>query len=242
MRKKITAIVTAIALALSLGACSIGYVDETSFVNEVTEVAVKASVKIIAEHGASESAPLYIGSGAIYDYADGRYYALTNNHVVEDIPQYGKTALLVFDCYGNLYEGRVEKTSAADDLAVVSFAVSAGYGTMPETLEIAAENAGKNALVAAVGSPDGQFNAVTLGRILRYAPVTLTEETSASRVEYAVVCHTAVIHGGSSGGMLVDKNMRIVGINYAGGSDEETGDFIEGYAVPAEKINAFLRA
>ena len=245
--KRAAAFAAVLVLVLFAGACNIGYVNETTFINRVTETAVKAGVKIEIGYGIRggilDTEEVYQGSGVIYAQNEsGEYFALTNNHVVEDIPQYGKTALLVFDCYGNLYEGRVEKTSAADDLAVVSFAVSAGYGTMPETLEIAAENAGKNALVAAVGSPDGQFNAVTLGRILRYAPVTLTEETSASRVEYAVVCHTAVIHGGSSGGMLVDKNMRIVGINYAGGSDEETGDFIEGYAVPAEKINAFLRA
>ncbi|PWM72788.1 MAG: hypothetical protein DBX59_05745 [Bacillota bacterium] len=245
MRKKIIAIVTALALALSLSACAIGYVDDSSFVNEISETAVKAAVKIIAEYGTEEYGATFIGSGAICKTEGNRYYALTNNHVVEADPVYGQCALYVFDCYGNVYDGWVENTSPKDDLAVVSFicfADTAEYGAPLAALEIAEKNAEPRTLVAAVGSPDGQFNAVTLGKIQRYAKIELTEEHSASHVSYPVVCHTAVIHGGSSGGMLVDENLKIVGINYAGGTLEETGEFVEGYAVPAEKINEFLNA
>ena len=245
--KRAAAFAAVLALVLFAGACNIGYVNETTFINRVTETAVKAGVKIEIGYGIRggilDTEEVYQGSGVIYAQNEsGEYFALTNNHVVQAPDGMRKTYFSVIDCYGNRHEGDRVNYSAEDDLAVVKFSVnSALYGEPDlEILPLAEENAPVNETVVSVGAPDGQFNAVTIGRILRYESVALTEEESSSHVSYPVICHTAVIHSGSSGGMLIDRNLQIVGINYAGASNEETGEFYEGYAVPAENVRAFL--
>lgn len=245
--KRAAAFAAVLALVLFAGACNIGYVNETTFINRVTETAVKAGVKIEIGYGIRggilDTEEVYQGSGVIYAQNEsGEYFALTNNHVVQAPDGMRETYFSVIDCYGNRHEGERINSSADDDLAVVKFSVDASiYGALSlQVLPLAEENAPVNETVVSVGAPDGQFNAVTIGRILRYESVALTEEESSSHVSYPVICHTAVIHGGSSGGMLIDRNLQIVGINYAGASNEETGEFYEGYAVPAENVRAFL--
>lgn len=245
--KRAAAFAAVLALVLFAGACNIGYVNETTFINRVTETAVKAGVKIEIGYGIRggilDTEEVHQGSGVIYAQNEsGEYFALTNNHVVQAPDGMRKTYFSVIDCYGNRHEGKRINSSADDDLAVVKFSVDASiYGALSlQVLPLAEENAPVNETVVSVGAPDGQFNAVTIGRILRYESVALTEEESSSHVSYPVICHTAVIHSGSSGGMLIDRNLQIVGINYAGASNEETGEFYEGYAVPAENVRAFL--
>lgn len=246
--KRAAAFAAALALVLFAGACNIGYVNETTFINRVTETAVKAGVKIEIGYGiggmwGNETVEVYQGSGVIYAQNEsGEYFALTNNHVVQAPENMRETYFSVIDCYGNRHTGERINSSADDDLAVVKFSVDVSiYGALSlQVLPIAEENASVNETVVSVGAPDGQFNAVTIGRILRYESITLTEEESSSHVSYPVVCHTAVIHSGSSGGMLIDRNLQIVGINYAGASNEETDEFYEGYAIPAESVRAFL--
>lgn len=245
--KRAAAFAAVLALVLFAGACNIGYVNETTFINRVTETAVKAGVKIEIGYGIRggilDTEEVYQGSGVIYAQNEsGEYFALTNNHVVQAPEGMLEVYFRVIDCYGKVHTGERINSSAEDDLAVVKFSVnSALYGEPDlEILPLAEENAPVNETVVSVGAPDGQFNAVTIGRILRYESVTLTEEESSSHVNYPVICHTAVIHSGSSGGMLIDRNLQIVGINYAGASNEETGEFYEGYAVPAENVRAFL--
>lgn len=246
--KRAAAFAAALALVLFAGACNIGYVNETTFINRVTETAVKAGVKIEIGYGIIggilNTEEVYQGSGVIYAQNEsGEYFALTNNHIVQAPDGMRETYFSVIDCYGKVHTGERINSSADDDLAVVKFSVnSALYGEPDlEILPLAEENAPVNETVVSVGAPDGQFNAVTIGKISRYESVTLTEEESSSHVSYPVICHTAVIHGGSSGGMLIDRNLQIVGINYAGASNEETGEFYEGYAVPAENVRAFLK-
>lgn len=247
--KRAAAFAAVLALVLFAGACNIGYVNETTFINRVTETAVKAGVKIEIKYtpigGILENEPyeIYQGSGVIYAQNEsGEYFALTNNHVVQAPEGMLEVCFHVIDCYGNRHKGDRVNYSAEDDLAVVKFSVNSALYGEPDLhiLSLAEENAPVNETVVSVGAPDGQFNAVTIGRILRYESVALTEEESSSHVSYPVICHTAVIHGGSSGGMLIDRNLQIVGINYAGASNEETGEFYEGYAVPAENVRAFL--
>lgn len=248
--KKAAALAVVLVIVLSAAACSfnIGSIDESGYINDVTETAVKACVKIETENYTNTQTPegpvpfgvLFQGSGVIFKKENGVYYALTNNHVTEKLAEYREYEIFVYDCYGNEYTGSLESSSASDDLAVVSFSDTEGYDANLNVLSIAETNAAAGATVASVGAPDGQFNAVTIGKIKRYSTVILTEEVSASDVRYPVVCHTAITHQGSSGGMLVDKNLRIVGVNYAGATDETSGKFYEGYAIPAEKIREFL--
>lgn len=252
MKKRLLAAVLAAALALGFSACTLNvnrseYLD---FINSLSETAVKGSVKIeiVYSRGAGPLSQAYIaqGSGVIYEQEAGWYYALTNNHVVAEDPEFPEYTMIVYDCYGNMYEGSVVDSSAEDDLAVVKFPAQEDIaGEYPELkiIGFADDNPDTGDVVASVGAPDGKFNSVTLGRVRGYSTVQLSEEVSSSSVAYPVVCHTAITHQGSSGGMLLNERLEIVGVNFAGAVNED-GDggeqFVEGYAIPLKKVLAFL--
>ncbi len=139
MKKRLLAAVLAAALALGFSACTLNvnrseYLD---FINSLSETAVKGSVKIeiVYSRGAGPLSQAYIaqGSGVIYEQEAGWYYALTNNHVVAEDPEFPEYTMIVYDCYGNMYEGSVVDSSAEDDLAVVKFPAQEDFaGEYPE--------------------------------------------------------------------------------------------------------------
>lgn len=250
--KKFCGILLTIIILFSCTACEIrfGSKDETAeFINNVSENAVRACVKIQVENynqgfwGERESVTSQ-GSGVIFSKNDdGRYYVLTNNHVVAKISNYAYQEIRLYDCFGNLYEQKDSgilriDSSEADDLAIISF-----YGNEKaelKALALATKVPVIGDTVVAVGSPAGQFNTVTVGRITDKRKVELTVGNNASKVNYPVLCHSANIHHGSSGGMLLNEDLLIVGINYAGASDEKTGEYVESYAIPVDKVRAFV--
>ena len=58
-----------------------------------------------------------------------------------------------------------------------------------------------------------------------------------SNVRFDVMTHTAYINHGSSGGPLLNSELKVVGVNFAGSETAE-----KGCAVPAEKVAEFLSA
>ncbi len=253
MKKKFFALALSLALAFAFSACSlnINRAEYLDFVNTLSETTVKGCIKIetIYSRGFGITAETYAsqGSGVIYEYEEGWYYALTNNHVVAEDASFPSYAVTLYDCYGNPYDNcEVVKNSAEDDLAVVKFAAERDMaGEYPDlyVVPFAEEGVDKGDVVASVGAPDGKFNSVTLGKVRGYSAVELTESVASSAVTYPVVCHTAITHQGSSGGMLVNEKSQIVGVNFAGAvTESESGGetFFEGYAIPLNKILNFL--
>ena len=104
-------------------------------------------------------------------------------------------------------------------------------------LEISSENPALNTVIFALTCPGGVINALTVGQVLEYKKVDVEEQSS--EIKYAVITHSAKIKSGSSGGMLLDSSMKIVGVNFAGASDE-SGNFVEAYAVPAASVYAYV--
>ncbi len=204
----------------------------------LSETYMSANVKIVAETNVKG----YDGSGVIFKkerYSGNyyNYYCLTNNHVVlggeygvsyQIVDHVAKTHKAILVCFSDQY-----------DLAVVMFRSDEYF----ETLPFSEQNVKINDKVIALGNPLGSLNSVTVGKVVALTDVVDVAETDGvdySNVTFPIITHDAKIFNGSSGGALISYDFKIVGINYATGHDKETNEFVNGYAVPCEKIKEFL--
>lgn len=221
--------------------------DVAQWVNELTTQTMQANftIKTVSYNtgfqaiGNVTSSTVSIGSGVLFYVGQERLFLLTNNHVIAKSSGYKYVTYSVMDYKGNEYDGNVSVvySDAAYDLAVVAFVGSKEY--LP--LKLAESNPKIGTHVAALGSPLQQFNALTLGKVLFYDNVTITEEgADLSRVEFEVVHHDAPIDQGSSGGVLLNEQSEIVGINFATAFARKGGEFDYGCAVPVDKVKEFL--
>ena len=230
-----------------MSACSFfstsGYVDK---INDITLYKMSANVKVANTRTGLFPSGIKsdekIGSGAIVAKdADDFYYFLTNYHVVE-LGEYSRQTLKITDYKGNTYQ--VESSGilyrdADKDLALVKF-----YSSLDLTLlKIEDDDLSVGDAVFSIGAPSGQINAVTVGGLLGKPEAPIVDGQSRLKDKdgkvLSVYCHDAPIIGGSSGGMLLDENLNLVGINYAGATDNK-GDFVCGYSVPSKIVIEFL--
>ena len=100
-------------------------------------------------------------------------------------------------------------------------------------IPLAGEDCGVGSLVASLGSPNSQQNTITLGKVYMvdscHGEITLN---------FPVVYHTALIAHGSSGGALLNDELELVGVNFAGYSQDKSFD--NGLSVPVSKLREFL--
>ena len=154
------------------------------------------------------------------------YYCITNHHVIENTG-YNHVQYTLKTITGNEYSATVVKTSAADDLALLSF-------TSLENLSIANltqrydKPLTSNEFLLTVGNPNGVKNVVTYGKYLGMSKI--------SNVTYDVIHHNALINPGNSGGALTDINGFVVGINTWGTTENDE----DNYAIPLTEIKKFL--
>ena len=223
--------------------------DVALWVNELTTQAMQANfmIKTVSYNvgfqaiGNVTSSAVSSGSGVLFYIGQEKLFLLTNNHVIAKKSGYKYVTYSVTDYKGNEYDGNVSVvySDAAYDLAVVAF--EAGSNKEYSPLKLAEGNPIVETRVAALGSPLQQFNALTLGKVLFYDNVTLSEEKAGlSDVKFEVIHHDAPINQGSSGGVLLNEQSEIVGINFATAFDQESGEFDYGCAVPTDKIKEFL--
>lgn len=223
--------------------------DVSQWVNELTTQAMQANfmIKTVSYNvgfqaiGNVTSSAVSGGSGVLFYVGQEKLFLLTNNHVIAKKSGYKYVTYSVTDYKGNEYDGNVSVvySDAAYDLAVVAF--EAGSNTEYSPLKLAEGNPIVGTRVAALGSPLQQFNALTLGKVLFYDNVTLSEEKAGlSDVKFEVIHHDAPINQGSSGGVLLNERSEIVGINFATAFSQESGEFDYGCAVPTDKIKEFL--
>ncbi|MDR0293162.1 MAG: serine protease [Oscillospiraceae bacterium] len=91
--------------------------------------------------------------------------------------------------------------------------------------------------MAAIGNPhENTRNAITTGRITSRGPVPFGDEMG--KTQHHVITHSAKISAGSSGGALLNKDLKIVGIHLGG--SRNVFRFIEGKAMPCDKVLEFL--
>ena len=187
------------------------------------------------------------GSGVVFEKTaleNGEciYYLLTNNHVIhKQVGFYSHFDYSVRDCYGQIYQAEVVALDPNYDLAVVAFTSKQVY----KVLDFASKNPVTGDRVVSIGQPLGIINAVTEGKVEKYLSVTLPGangevDEGVSNVQFNVIKHNAPINSGSSGGVLLDENYKICGINYAAAVVEGSYEFVSGYAIPVEKVKQFL--
>jgi S1-C subfamily serine protease len=126
--------------------------------------------------------------------------------------------------------------SADYDLAVVKLISDNDYTVMP----FASEDASVGDKIISIGAPLGVVNSVTAGEVVKTDKKIETSSPEVSNVTFNVITHNAYLNDGSSGGVLMNYNYEIVGINFATGKSSNTGEFVEGYAVPVSKVVEFL--
>ena len=223
--------------------------DGTALVNDITQYIMKSVVKIECTTYASTSDDLETttssarsqGSGFCFAAGNGYYYVLTNCHAVCKENENDRLSIRIYDYKGNRYSGYLyndpnkkgDAISPEHDLACIYF-TSEDSEVMP--LSIAMQNPSVETEIFALGAPASQMNAITFGKITDYKAITLHETPAyMSNVTTPVIHHSAITRGGSSGGPLLNGNLQVVGVHYAG-----TANRSGGYAIPAESIWDFL--
>lgn len=172
------------------------------------------------------------GSGVIISEDDTSYYVLTNNHVIYGDPSYPVREYKVFDYKMNEYVGKLISANPEYDLAIIRFTKKDEL----LKLTLASENPSKDEVVIAIGQPEGQLNAITFGKVINYqTPSCTTCLPEESNVKFLCIYHDAYTFHGNSGGMLINEQKQIIGINTFG--SEKTNHSL---AIPVLKIREFF--
>lgn len=215
--------------------------DYESAINSIFGTYIKAALSIEINHkktsgfGFVTAAQKVSGSGVIFREDASYYYAFTNAHVTERLTGYNVMDISVFDCYGTEHSAAIVTSASEYDLAILK--ISKGEEPL-EVLPLAEKSAAVDDVVIAIGTPEGLENSVTFGNVTKIAE--LSDDAAAGNLGFPVIWHDAPMDHGSSGGVLLNSNFEIVGINYAVGTKPENGEFLCGLAVDVEQINEFL--
>ncbi len=173
-----------------------------------------------------------IGSGIIYKKVGTAYYAVTNNHVVEDGVSFQIRFLDESTVAAELLG--IDETS---DLAVLRFVSDKDLKVAPfgdsDTLPV-------GTIVLAVGHPNGYdfYRSVTFGIVSgknRYFDV---DNDGVKDMFVGYVQHDAAINSGNSGGALFNLEGEVVGINVIKIASLEIEGM--GFAIPASLASAIV--
>ena len=222
-------------------------IDAAKVTNKISTDLIRGVVKIYNKSyntflGIETSYSTSQGSGFCFHIQDGYYYILTNCHVAKKLSDYDKQKITIEDYQGKQYTGSIYKNpnktlsaiAAAYDLACIYFKPTST--TNIQKLNLGRTNPSVSDDVVSIGAPQGQSNSITYGKLIAYQKITLSNtSTSMSNVTFDVICHDASADGGSSGGPLLDSNLNVIGVHYAGSRSTN-----KEYAIPIEKVREFL--
>jgi Do/DeqQ family serine protease len=163
-----------------------------------------------------------LGSGIIVRYKDGTYYALTNNHVVDDADE-----IRVATKEGKEYPAELVGKDERKDLALVSFKTNDSYplATLGDSDSVAVGD-----WAIAIGNPLGeQYSfSVTMGII---SAVGRTGGPGGNINDF--IQTDAPINQGNSGGPLINIRGEVIGINTWIASNSSGGGNVGlGFAIP----------
>ncbi|MBU1094225.1 MAG: serine protease [Firmicutes bacterium] len=180
---------------------------------------------------------IYSGSGVIFHETEDYYYAITNYHVVDKHKNYKYQIIEVVDYFENKYSAFVYEGSMSYelDLAIIVFSKTETALTILEIVDGEIE-VGNN--IIAIGNPLGERNVVSIGSVFKYNKTKTTDRYGEVKTnEFLSVIHSAETNSGSSGGMLLNFDLKVVGINYAGTHDENNPG---GFSVSSKMVIDYI--
>lgn len=160
------------------------------------------------------------GSAVVYGEDDTYYYALTNAHVIENAVKVES-----IDFEKNVYDTLILKEDSTVDLAIIQIEknIELDLVSFAEVYDI-------DDSIISVGFPNSIYK-VSKGEILDIGFIDYDIKTK-------VITHSSFIDSGSSGGVLLDEELKLIGLNFA--VKNESSQFIESYAIPLETIKQFI--
>lgn len=189
-------------------------------------------------------------SGVIFNKCESKYYIMTSRHSIEEItteklyilasdePRYSELENDQKKGVQKYYEsksiGHIEYSDPKFDLAIISF---------HSNLELPIATISKKELVygeqiATISNPQSKKrNHISFGKIISKNPVPFGDNKNS--LEYNIIEHDAYISEGSSGSMLINDNLEVIGINL-GGTTKQKGKFIKAKAMPSNRILEFI--
>lgn len=179
----------------------------------------------------------YSGSGVIFHETDSYYYALTNTHVVDKHRDYSFNLIEISDYFGNKYSGFVYEGSLNTELDLAIVVFGKNDITLP-VLELVDGDISVGENIIAIGNPLGERNIITTGNVIKYQKTRTIDRYGDTKTnEFFSIIHSAETNSGSSGGMLLNYDLKIVGINYAGNHDKLNP---EGFSIPSSFVVKYL--
>jgi putative serine protease PepD len=174
-----------------------------------------------------------IGSGFVADAA-GHIY--TNAHVVQ-----GATSVKVAFKDGASYAAKVLGTDPATDVAVLQVQGAPASALHPLPLG-SVETVHVGDPVVAIGNPLNEQSTITSG-IVSAKNRTIESLQQGQQIYNAIQTDAAINHG-NSGGPLIDRFGRVVGITsqiLTGNNDPNGGNIGIGFAIPIDKVSEIAR-
>ena len=227
-----------------------------NYINKIPEEAVIKTVRVDATYYKTDYDYLNdnpsassTGTGVIYKREGTTYYLLTNNHVTSKTQYkngytiFEKAVYSVVDAFNNSFTADVLYSDVNYDLSLMKFERGLKYEAESKlgVFEFSYDKLNTSSLLCAIGECLGQRNSCHYGYYKSTQKFTPAEETTLiSNVTFNVIVHGAYINSGSSGGALVDENLKLVGINFASASIESTSKYLYTYAIPAAKAKEFI--
>ena len=175
--------------------------------NALVRIEVK-SIKVEPNEEFELTTYEYEGSGSGF-FISNDGYIITNNHVIS-----GAVTIEVYTQYRSQpYSAKLIGLSECDDIAVLKIDIeNANF------LEYSQDNPKLGEEIIAAGFPLGDKEVTYLDGIV--SKKETDGSTSWASIDYAFE-HTAEILPGSSGGPIVNKDVQVIGIAYAGNVDRQ---------------------
>lgn len=216
--------------------------------NLIYEETILSNVKVVATFSDRDdftgNKVESVGSGIIFSASETGYYAITNNHVLyKENSSYIFEKYEIYDCYNNVYRGTISYSDVNYDLAIIQFGRTNTDGkTVKEKLnDISFSNylPKENDTIVSIGNPNKIMNSISYGKYLGLENYDSPKNyEKKSNVHFDVIKHNSKIETGSSGGMLLDNNLRLIGVNFASKVNDDV--YENSYAIPLSKVTEFI--
>ena len=235
-------LVAALALGLGLGAAAFAVLDDggTTVVRQVTvedsepvadglsaAAIYERASKAVVEISAGSSQARAQGSGFVFDRQG---HIVTNQHVVA-----GSSSVSVMFWNGVELDAEVVGTDPSTDLAVLRVDAPVGLLSPLRLADSSAVDVGD--AVFAMGSPFGLEGTITSG-IVSALHRQMTAPNNFTIID--TIQTDAAINHGNSGGPLLDRTGRVIGVNAQIESESGGSDGV-GFAIPSNTVRSIAR-